>query len=102
MGRLLRVLVVSRGAARPRQGEGRQVQRARAPENAGGMEEKPLLLKEAARSNAFAGRSNVQVNHRRGKLDLPVDGGPDVYRAVYGVQQADGTLTAYKNLTTGP
>jgi len=36
-----------------------------------------------------------QVNRmRRGKLDLPIDGGPDIYRAVYGVSQADGTLTA--------
>jgi acyl-homoserine-lactone acylase len=31
---------------------------------------------------------------RRGKLDLPIDGGPDIYRAVYGVPQDDGTLTA--------
>jgi len=36
-----------------------------------------------------------QVNRiRRGKLDLPIDGGPDIYRAVYGVSQTDGTLTA--------
>ena len=36
-----------------------------------------------------------QVNRiRRGKLDLAIDGGPDIYRAVYGVAQADGTLTA--------
>ena len=36
-----------------------------------------------------------QVNRiRRGKLDLPIDGGPDIYRAVYGVAQQDGTLTA--------
>ncbi len=36
-----------------------------------------------------------QVNRiRRGKLDLPIDGGPDIYRAVYGVSQSDGTLTA--------
>jgi acyl-homoserine-lactone acylase len=36
-----------------------------------------------------------EVNRiRRGKLDLPIDGGPDVYRAVYGVAQADGTLNA--------
>ncbi len=36
-----------------------------------------------------------QVNRiRRGKLDLPIDGGPDIYRAVYGVAQEDGTLTA--------
>jgi penicillin amidase/acyl-homoserine-lactone acylase len=30
---------------------------------------------------------------RRGAVDLPIDGGPDVYRAVYGEPQADGTLT---------
>ena len=36
-----------------------------------------------------------QVNRiRRGKLDLPIDGGPDTYRAVYGQTQKDGTLTA--------
>ena len=36
-----------------------------------------------------------QVNRiRHGKLDLPIDGGPDIYRAVYGVAQPDGTLTA--------
>ena len=28
----------------------------------------------------------------RGKVDLAIDGGPDIYRAVYGEQQADGTL----------
>ena len=36
-----------------------------------------------------------QVNRiRRGKLNLALDGGPDIYRAVYGVRQSDGTLTA--------
>jgi len=37
-----------------------------------------------------------QVNRfRRGKLDLPIDGGPDTYRAVYGQPRpSDGTLTA--------
>jgi acyl-homoserine-lactone acylase len=36
-----------------------------------------------------------QVNRiRRGNLDLPIDGGPDTYRAVYGVAQPDGTLNA--------
>jgi penicillin amidase/acyl-homoserine-lactone acylase len=36
-----------------------------------------------------------QVNRfRRGNLDLPIDGGPDIYRAVYGVAQKDGTLAA--------
>jgi acyl-homoserine-lactone acylase len=31
---------------------------------------------------------------RRGRLDLAIDGGPDVYRAVYGREESDGTLTA--------
>jgi hypothetical protein len=31
---------------------------------------------------------------RRGRLDLAIDGGPDVYRAVYGREEADGTLSA--------
>jgi penicillin amidase/acyl-homoserine-lactone acylase len=36
-----------------------------------------------------------QVNRiRRGTLDLAIDGGPDTYRAVYGVAQADGSLSA--------
>ena len=36
-----------------------------------------------------------QVNHiRRGSVDLGIDGAPDVFRAVYGVEQSDGTLTA--------
>jgi acyl-homoserine-lactone acylase len=36
-----------------------------------------------------------QVNRiRRGTLDLPIDGGPDIYRAVYGAAQQDGTLAA--------
>jgi penicillin amidase/acyl-homoserine-lactone acylase len=36
-----------------------------------------------------------QVNRfRRGTFDSPIDGGPDIYRAVYGRQQDDGTLTA--------
>ncbi|OYY63713.1 acylase [Sphingomonas sp. 28-62-11] len=36
-----------------------------------------------------------QVNRlRRGTVDLPISGGPDVYRAVYGKKQDDGTLTA--------
>ncbi len=35
-----------------------------------------------------------QVNRlRRGGLNLAVDGGPDIYRAIYGAPQADGTLT---------
>jgi acyl-homoserine-lactone acylase len=36
-----------------------------------------------------------QVNRfRRGTLDVAIDGGPDIYRAVYGTVQKDGTLTA--------
>ena len=66
----------------------------------GPWRKKPLdALKEAiALLKTHFGRLDPewgQVNRfRRGKLDLPVDGGPDVYRAVYGVQQDDGTLTA--------
>jgi acyl-homoserine-lactone acylase len=36
-----------------------------------------------------------EVNRfRRGTIDVPIDGGPDIYRAVYGEPQPDGTLTA--------
>ena len=36
-----------------------------------------------------------QLNHiRRGKVDLPIDGGADTYRSVWGRPQPDGTLTA--------
>lgn len=36
-----------------------------------------------------------EVNRiRRGKVDLGIDGGPDIYRAVYGRPGADGRLTA--------
>ncbi len=31
---------------------------------------------------------------RHGGVDLPIDGAPDIYRAVYGAPQDDGTLTA--------
>jgi penicillin amidase/acyl-homoserine-lactone acylase len=31
---------------------------------------------------------------RRGAFDQPIDGGPDTYRAVYGLPQSDGTRTA--------
>ena len=72
-----------------------------APKEAGGpWKEKPIdALKEAiAILKTHFGRLDPQwgqVNRfRRGTLDLPVDGGPDIYRAVYGVQQDDGTLTA--------
>lgn len=36
-----------------------------------------------------------EVNRfRRGQVDLPVDGGPDILRAIYGSRGEDGTLTA--------
>ncbi len=36
-----------------------------------------------------------EVNRfRRGEVDLPVDGGPDILRAIYGSKEEDGTLTA--------
>ena len=36
-----------------------------------------------------------QLNHiRRGAVDLPIDGGADTYRSVWGMPQKDGTLTA--------
>jgi penicillin amidase/acyl-homoserine-lactone acylase len=36
-----------------------------------------------------------QLNRiRRGTVDLAIDGGPDIYRAVYGLLQPDGTLAA--------
>ena len=72
-----------------------------APEEPGGpWKEKPLdALKDAMGIlKTHFGRLDPewgQVNRfRRGNVDLPIDGGPDVYRAVYGVQQDDGTLTA--------
>lgn len=37
-----------------------------------------------------------EVNRfRRGHIDLPVDGGPDILRAIYGSREEDGTLTAH-------
>jgi acyl-homoserine-lactone acylase len=72
-----------------------------APDEEGGPRKMAPLeaLKEAmaALKNHF-GRLDPewgQVNRfRRGKYDVPIDGGPDVYRAVYGRPQDDGTLTA--------
>ncbi|MGN6147184.1 MAG: acylase [Rhizomicrobium sp.] len=72
-----------------------------APEEDGGprkMQPLPALREAMAVLKEHFGRFDPewgQVNRfRRGKYDLPVDGGPDVYRAVYGEPQPDGTLTA--------
>jgi acyl-homoserine-lactone acylase len=72
-----------------------------APEEQGGpWKEKPVdALKEAIGIlKTHFGRLDPewgQINRvRRGTVDLPIDGGPDIYRAVYGKQEDDGTLTA--------
>ncbi len=72
-----------------------------APEDQGGprkMEPLPALREAMDVLKKHFGRFDPewgQVNRfRRGKYDLPIDGGPDVYRAVYGEPQDDGTLTA--------
>jgi penicillin amidase/acyl-homoserine-lactone acylase len=72
-----------------------------APEEDGGprkMQPLPALREAMAVLKDHFGRLDPewgQVNRfRRGKYDLPIDGGPDVYRAVYGEPQPDGTLTA--------
>jgi penicillin amidase/acyl-homoserine-lactone acylase len=37
-----------------------------------------------------------EVNrHRRGAVDLPLDGGPDIFRAIYGQPDKDGRLRAF-------
>ncbi len=61
---------------------------------------KPVdALREAVQSlKTHFGRMDPewgQVNRlRRGTLSLPIDGGPDIFRGVYGERQQDGTLTA--------
>lgn len=72
-----------------------------APEQEGGprkMQPLAALKQSIDYLKAHFGRLDPewgQLNRiRRGKLDLAIDGGPDVYRAVYGKPQDDGTLTA--------
>ena len=56
------------------------------------------LRTSAAYLKTYFGRIDPtwgEVNRiRRGKLDMPVDGGPDTYRAIYGRPGPDGRLTA--------
>jgi len=66
-----------------------------------GKAPKPPLeaLREAAQTlKTHFGRIDPewgQVNRlRRGTLNLAIDGGPDIFRGVYGEKQPDGTLTA--------
>ena len=57
-----------------------------------------LLVKAMADLKTHFGRIDPtwgQVNRIvRGNVNLPIDGGPDTYRAVYGEPQKDGTLKA--------
>ncbi|THD77204.1 MAG: acylase [Phenylobacterium sp.] len=63
-----------------------------------GMAPVPALKASMADLKAHFGRIDPEwgeVNRiRRGKLDLAIDGGPDVYRAVYGRPDPDGRLHA--------
>jgi len=56
------------------------------------------LVKAMAELKTHFGRIDPawgQVNRIvRGQVDLPIDGGPDTYRAVYGAPQKDGRLKA--------
>jgi acyl-homoserine-lactone acylase len=56
------------------------------------------LKRSAGLLKGFYGRIDPQwgeVNRiRRGRLDMPIDGGPDIYRAVYGRPGFDGRLVA--------
>jgi penicillin amidase/acyl-homoserine-lactone acylase len=72
---------------------------------AGAWEDKRLppdtratLIKAIANLKRHFGRIDPawgEVNRiMRGKLDLPIDGGPDTYRAVYGEPRPDGRLKA--------
>ena len=65
------------------------------------MDPKTALKRSAQDLLAHHGRLDIpwgQVSRfRRGKVDMPIDGGPDVLRAVYSAGhdlEADGTLTA--------
>ncbi len=59
---------------------------------------RPALDEAIAHLKKHFGRLDPQwgqVNRfRRGSVDLAIPGGPDVYRAVYGKKEEDGTLTA--------
>ena len=62
------------------------------------VEPRAALERSAGLLKGFYGRIDPawgEVNRiRRGRLDMPVDGGPDIYRAVYGRPGFDGRLVA--------
>lgn len=70
----------------------------RSDNNPNPLPPREALLQSIALLKSHFGRLDPewgQINRiRRGTLDLPIDGGPDVFRAVYGAPQPDGTLTA--------
>jgi acyl-homoserine-lactone acylase len=59
---------------------------------------RPCLMDAIAHLKKHFGRLDPtwgEVNRiRRGTINLPIPGGPDIYRAVYGKKEDDGTLTA--------
>jgi len=59
---------------------------------------RPSLVKAIGTLRTHFGRIDPawgEVNRIiRGKVDLPIDGGPDTFRAVYGAPQGDGRLKA--------
>ncbi|MDP3855929.1 acylase [Phenylobacterium sp.] len=64
----------------------------------GGAPPLTALKQSAAQIKSFYGRIDPQWGEanriRRGVLDMPVDGGPDVFRAIYGRPGLDGRLAA--------
>lgn len=68
------------------------------PENHGNVTPADALRHAIKTLKTHFGRIDPQwgqVNRiRRGTVDLPIDGGPDIYRAVHAAPQGDGTLTA--------
>ena len=71
---------------------------AEATESGGSPDVRPALLAAIERLKTHFGRIDPtwgEVNRIvRGKVDLPIDGGPDTFRAVYGEPQKNGRLKA--------